>query len=260
MMNVYEAMGICTTVDDTPSAGKYTKTFGLRTTQTPTNQGRHFTRLNTNSIGGSDAESENIDIVGMLLRGLHIECSESSPVAQQIAQWGCSYVKTASTDKITAVNLDLGPYKWEERSFPVFTYNSETIQAHITGWSFDVQNTTMFMAPDSNGLYVNGYYVPHTTITTTLEIVPYGKNAFEIIRTPLGSYLTDLDLTVKFFKNATTHYAQWVHDKVYCYPFTIKVKKQSGYHERYFMRMGQLDTGSIVPTEVNTLDDDYYET
>ena len=97
MINVYEAMGICTTVDDTPSASLYTKTFGLRTTQTPTNQGRHWERLNTNSIGGSDAESEYIDIVGMLLRGLHIECSESSPVAQQIVQWGCAFTKEKCT-------------------------------------------------------------------------------------------------------------------------------------------------------------------
>ena len=253
-MQLYPSMGICTTADDTPSASLYTHTFGIRTAQTPTNQGRHWERENT-----TDAESERIDILGMLCRTHHIECSETQPVGVQLLNWGCAFTLNAATDDITAAQADDIPFKWTHFTFPTFTYNSETIEAYITGWSFDVQNTVMFFNPDSTGYHQVGRYVPQTTLSTTLEIIPYGKNAFELVRTKLGGYLTDLDLTVKCARSATD-YVQWVHDKCYCFPFTLRAVKDPGTVERYFLRMVQLDTGSLVPTAVDDYDDDYYET
>lgn len=256
-MQLYPSLGKCTTVDDTPAANLYTHTMAIRTTQTPTNQGRHWERENT-----TDAESERIDILGMLCRSHHIECSESQPTAVQLLNWGCAFTKNTGTDDITKSQADDKPFKWSMFAFTCLLNDagSTALEADIIGWSFDVLNSIMFIAPDSNGYYQKGKYVPQTTITTTLEIYPYGHNAFELIRTKLGSYTTDLDLTVVATRTAVNDLITWTHDKCYCYPFTIKMSKDAGYVERYFLRMVQLDTGSIVPVVVDDYDDDYYET
>jgi hypothetical protein len=123
-----------------------------------------------------------------------------------------------------------------------------------------VVNTLHFTGLDSSGYYTIGKYVPLTYLTTTLEIIPYGKNAFELIRTNLGSYAAGgLDLTVKCARTATD-YVQWVHDKCYCQPFVLKAEKKPGARERYVLVLSQMDTGSLVPTAVDDYDDDYYET
>lgn len=253
-MHLYPSIGKCVTTDNTP-AGYNTHTMGIRTTQTPTNQGRHWERENT-----TDAESERIDILGMLCRSHHIECSEAQPVGVQMLNWGCAFTKNSATDDITRSQADDIPFKWHNFTFPTFTYDSDTIEAHVVGWSFDVQNSIMFIAPDSSGYYQKGKYVPQTTISTTLEVLPYGKNAYELIRTKLGAYITDLDLTVVATRTALVDLITWTHDKCYCYPFTIKMAKDAGYVERYFLRMVQLDTGSIVPVVIDDYLDDYYET
>lgn len=252
-MNLYPALGGCVTADDTPSAGLYTKTFSIRTSQTPTNQGRHWEREND-----TPAESERIDIFRMMLNHLHIECSQAVPVALQRNKWGCAYTKSSGTDEITPSQCTDRPYRWSDLTFPTFTYNSETIEATIIGWAFDVVNTLHYTGLTSNRFSI-GRYIPLTYVVTTLEINPYGHNIFELIDTELESYLTDVDLTVKCARSATD-YTQWVHDKVYCQPFVIAAEKAPGSIERYVIVLSQLSTGSITPTEVNAYDDDYYET
>jgi hypothetical protein len=260
-MNLYPAMGACSTVDDSPSANLYTHTITLRTGQTPSNQGRHLERENI-----TDAESERIDILGMMCQSSHIECSELNPIATQRNKWGCAYTKASSTDDITRSEADDIPFKWSDFTFPTFTYNSETIEAHIVGWGFDVINTIRFTGLDANGYFSVGKFIPTTMITTTLEIIPYGKNAFELLRTPLttiGSrtgYATDLDLTVKCTRHTTNDYVQWAHDKMYCQPFVISSTKARAAHERYLLVLSQMDTGSLTITAVDDYDDDYYET
>lgn len=254
---LYPSMGVCVTQDDTPDTDLYTHTMGIRTTQTPTWQGRHWERENI-----TDAESERIDILGMLLRSHHIECSEAQPVAVQLLNWGCAFTLNTGTDDIARSQADDVPFKWGNFAFTCLLNDagSTPLEADIIGWSFDIQNTILFIGPDDDGYFQKGKYVPQTRISTTLEIFPYGHNAFELIRTPLGKYVTDLDLTVVATRTALNDLITWTHDKCYCYPFTIKVTKDPGYVERYFLRMVQLDTGSIVPVVVDDYDDDYYET
>lgn len=249
-MQLYPAMGVCTTVEATPNV----HTFGIRTTQTPLNMGRHFERENI-----TDAESERIDILGMMINHCHMECSEASPVAIQHNKWGVGYTKNSSTDDIASAVFTDEPFKWSMFSFPTFTYNSETVEADIIGWSFDTINTLHFTGLDTGGNYSIGKYIPLTYITTTLEIIPYGHNAFELIRTPLGSYATDLDLVVKTARNATTDYIEWTHDKMYCQPYTVTTEKRSGAIERYILVLSQLDTGSCVPVAKDQYNKVYYE-
>jgi len=261
-MQLYPSMGKCTTVDNVDingdaAVGTYQKTMALRTAQTPTWQGRHWERENT-----TDAESERIDILGMLCRSHHIECSEAQPLGVQLLNWGVAFTLNTGTDDIARSQADDKPFRWNNFAFTVLLPDagSTPLEADIIGWSFDIQNTIMFIAPDSSGYYQKGKYIPQTFISTTLEIFPYGKNAFELIRTPLGSYTTDLDLTVLATRTTLIDEIKWTHDKCYCYPFTIKVTKDPGIVERYFLRMVQLDTGSIVPIVAGDYDDDYYET
>ena len=241
----------------TTTQGVSTHTMGIRTTQTPTNQGRHWERENT-----TDAESERIDILGMLCRSHHIECSEAQPVGAQILNWGCGFTKNTATDDIARSQADDEPFRWNNFTFSVLLNDagSTALEADIIGWAFDIQNSIMFIAPDSNGYYQKGKYVPQTTISTTLEIMPYGHNAYELIRTKLGAYTTDLDVTVTATRTATYDKITWTHDKCYCFPFTIKASKDPGSVERYFLRMVQLDTGSIVPVVVDYYPVEYYET
>ena len=251
-INLYPAMGVCSTTEATPNVHAIT----LRTGQTPTNQGRHFERENV-----TDAESERIDILGMMLNSLHLECSEAAPVGVQHNKWGCAFTKNSSTDDIArAANTD-EPFKWSDFSFPTFTYNSETIEANIIGWAFDVVNTLHFTGLDTNGYYSIGKIIPLTYITTTLEIKPYGKNAFELIRTKFESYATDLDLVVKCGRPraSTTDYIQWTHDKLYCQPFIIAAEKAPGRMERYILVMSQLDTGSLAIEAKDAYNNNFYE-
>jgi hypothetical protein len=249
-MNLYPAMGVCTTTEATPNVHE----IRIRTTQTPTNQGRHLERENTTA-----AESERIDILGMMLNHHHTECSEASPLAIQHNKWGCAFTKSTSTDEITPSIADDEPFKWNHFSFPTFTYNSETIEANIVGWAFDVINTLFFTGLDTTKFYSIGKLIPLTYITTTLEIVPYGHNAFELIRTNLESYATDLDLTVKAARNATTDYVQWTHDKMYCQPFVISAEKTPAKVERYLLVMSQLDTGSLEIQAKDQYNNNFYE-
>ena len=44
-------------------------------------------------------------------------------------------------------------------TFPTFTYNSETIEADIVGWGFDVQNTVRITGLDSVRVSSEGHEV-----------------------------------------------------------------------------------------------------
>lgn len=231
-------------------------TMGIRTAQAPVNMGRHWEREND-----TPAEDEEIDIIGMSLNTFHAECSEAFPVAVQTLDWNVNFTLNtdAATDDIPALDLGIEPYKWSMFTFPTFTYGGVTIEADIIGWAFDVQNTVRITGLDSGGYYEKAKYVPLTMINTSLEILPYGRNAFELLRTPLESYATDLDLTVKCARDATTDYIEWTHDKCYCKPYTLSALKRPGSVERYFLVMAQLNTGSVVPVAKDYYNNDYYE-
>jgi len=249
-MNLYPAMGICSTTEATPNIHD----ISLRTGQTPTNQGRHWERENPTA-----AESERIDILGMMLNSLHIECSEASQIAVQHNKWGCSYTKNTGTDDIAAAILTDRPFRWEDFAFPTFTYNSETIEATIIGWAYDVVNTLYFTGLDTTKRYSIGKIIPLTYIVTTLETTPFGHNVYELIRTDLESYLSDVDLVVKTSRNTTTDYVQWSHDKVYCQPFVITAEKAPGGVEKYLLVLSQLSTGSIAIQAKDQYNNDHYE-
>jgi hypothetical protein len=256
--NLYPFYGICAT---TGVSDPYTHTMGIRTTQTPINMGRHWQRVNTTT-----AENELIDILGMLPYSTHIECSELVTVAQQFNNWMVAYTKNTSTDLITTPTaITKRPFRWEDFTFPTFTYNSETVEADIIGWSHDVMCGLRWVNPDSTyrattgmSYYTKGKILNFQLLATTLEIIPYGHNAFELIRTALSKYATDLDLTVKCARTATD-YCQWTHDKLYCTPYDISVNKTPGSVESYLLTMHQLNTGSCVPVALDYLDINRYE-
>lgn len=262
--NLYPFYGKCTTADNTPDTDLYTHTMAIRTTQTPINMGRHWERENT-----TDAESERIDILGMLPYSSHIECSELVQVAKQFNNWMVAYTKNTATDDISRPTTldDVAPYRWEDFTFPVFTYGGVTVEADIVGWSHDIMNGLSWLTPDrtylattGNSYYTKGKILNFQLLATTLEIKPYGHNAFELIRQILSKYATDVDLTVKCLRHATDDFIQWTHDKTYCTPFDIAVNKVPGSVETYLLTLHQLDTGSCVPVVVDDLIDDYYET
>lgn len=254
-MQLYPSVGLVTTADNTPGAGDYTHTGAIRTTQTPLNMGRHLERENI-----TDAESERIDIFGMLCNYHHIECSQAFPTATQSLDWSVASTLNTGTDDIPSSICDDKPFKWEHFTFPTFTYGGETIEADILGWSLDIQNTTRLVGLDSTKKFSIGKYIPLTYISATIQIFPYGHNAFELIRTALEGYATDLDLTVVATRTAATDLITFTHDKLYCSPFDIAQYKTPGSVETYYMRMHQLNTGSFVPVSVDKYDDDYYET
>jgi len=235
--------------------GVSTHTMAIRTTQAPVYMGRHWERENDTAT-----EDEEIDMIGLSLNSYHAECSETFSVAVQSLDWNVNFTLNtdAATDDIPALDLDIEAFKWSMFTFPTFTYNSETIEADIVGWAFDVQNTVRITGLDSGGYFEKAKYIPLTMITTTLEIIPYGRNANELIRTPLGSYATDLDLTVKCARSAND-YIQWTHDKCYGRPYTLAALKRPGSVERYFLAMSQLNTGSIVPVALDYYNNNYYE-
>jgi hypothetical protein len=262
-MQLYPALGGCSTADDTPSAGLYTHTFSLRTGQDPVNMGRHWERENT-----TDAESERIDILGMGCTFLHMECSEMVPIATQRLKWLSAFTKNSSTDDIAAASLTDIPFKWSNFSgnFTV-TYNSVNLhdKMEIVGWAFDVINTVRFTGLDSDGYYSKGKYIPTSTVVTTLEVIPNNNDVFGLFRTPyttIGSrtgYATDLDVVVKCQRTATD-YIQWTHDKCYCNPVILSAEKTRASHERYLLILTQTGAGSISVVAVDDYDDDYYET
>jgi hypothetical protein len=203
----------------------------------------------------------------MLNQSHHIECSLASTVAVQSLSWLTAYTKNTATDNIDPSVVDDRPFDWKDFSFPTFTYNSETIEADILGWAFDINNTVRVSGLDStyaattgNSYYTNGRYIPPTYISVTLHIRPYGRNAFELIRTALEKYATDLDLTVLAKRTADRDQVTFTHDKLYCSKFDIASVQTPDTTEEYFMRMWQLNTGSFVPVTIDDYIDDYYET
>ncbi len=254
---LYPAYGQSSDQNNVP-VGFNTHTLALRIAQTPLNMGRHWERR---SIAGTPpAEYESIDMLGMSLNTYHAECSEAFSVAVQTLDWNVNQTLNtgATTDDITMVDLTIEPFKWEHFTFPTFTYNSETIEADIVGWAHDVRNTVRITGLDSGKRFEKAKYIPLTLITTTLEIIPFGRNAFEIIRTPLNTYLTDLDLTVNMVKTANEDQIIITQDKCYCRPYTLSALKRPGSVERYFMILSQLNTGSSVPVIIDGNDDDHY--
>lgn len=250
---LFPAMGICSTTEATPNIHAITQ----RTTQTPLNMGRHWERRKDDS-----GEYEVIDMLGLSLNTYHVECSEAFPVAVQTLDWNVNNTLNtdATTDDITLTEHADEPFKWNMFTFPTWSYNSEDpLETNIIGWAFDVQNTIRITGLDSDGLFEQAKYIPLTSITTTLELRPYGRNPFELIRKKLESYDTDLDLTVKCARNATTDYIQWTHDKLYCQPYTLSAMKRSGSVERYFLVMAQLNTGSLAIEAKDVYNKAYYE-
>lgn len=240
------------TTEATPNVHALT----IRTSQTPVYCGRHLERENE-----TDAESERIDIFGMLPQNLHMECAEISPVATQSATWITCKTLTTGTDDIakpTAISEDA--FEWTQFTFPTFTYSGETLEADIIGWGFDIQNNVRVHSLDSGGCWIKGKMNHYAVLSVTLDIIPYGKNAFELIRTSLDGYHVDgLDLTVKMARNATTDYIQFTHNNLYCQPFSIKAVSIGEWYEGYRMQMHQLSSGSLAIEIKDAYNNDYYE-
>lgn len=254
--NLYPAFGPVTTLENNPSAGIHTHNFVVRTSQTPVPMGRHLERENE-----TPAEDEEIDMMGMLMDRYHIEVSEADTKAKQQALWRIAFTLNtdATTDDITKpAALSENGFEWNDVSFPIFTFGGETIEADIRGWAFDVNNDLGW-----SGLVASRYTVGKMKkildVSVTLNLVPKGRNLFELIRTALESYATDVDLTVKLARNATTDYIQFTHDKMYCYPFDIRPAQKDDWFEGYMVRFHQLKAGSLVPQAIDAYNNDYYE-
>lgn len=252
--DLFPAMGVCSTTEATPNIHAITIRAGANR-QVPLNMGRHLQRVNPIS-----AENEIIDVFGMLLATYHAECTElGNQGATQSSSWITTFTKNTSVDLLTPATVTDEPFKWHMFTFPVYTYGGETIEADIIGWSFDVINSVIWVVLDSSGFYTKGKYLPYMFVSTTIELNPFGHNPFELTRTKLESYLTDVDLTVKCARNATTDYIQWTHDKCYTIPFTIAANKQPGSFERYFLQNFQLNTGSIGIEAKDVYNKSHYE-
>ena len=255
---LYPFMGACTTVEATPNV----HTISPRSSQTPLNHGRHLEIENE-----TDAESERIDCMGLLPITYHAEISEVQPKATQISTWAVGFTKNTSTDDITEPTaITEEPFDWSQITFPTFTYNSETLEADILGWSFDVNNNVFWRGLDSGGKYSIGKMGSFVDISVTLNIVPTGKNMKELIRDTLnsstGQYIgasTDLDLTVKIARSAID-YVQFTHDKMYITPYDIVVPSRTKWFEGYFITLHQLNKGTDLEIEIKDIyNNDHYE-
>ena len=248
---LYPFMGACSTVEATPNV----HTISPRASQTPLNHGRHLEIENE-----TDAESERIDFMGMLPITYHCEMSEVQPKATQIATWGVAFTKSVGTDDITEPTVIADePFDWTGITFPTFTYNSETLECDILGWSFDVNNNVFWRGLDSGGRYSIGKMGNFVDISVTLNIVPTGKNTKELIRTVLESYATDLDLTVNLARSATDD-VEFTHDKMYMTPYDIVVPSRTKWIEGYFITLHQLNKGNDLETVIQDIyNNDHYE-
>ena len=255
--NLYPFFGPITTLDNNPSAGLYTHNGVKRSSQTPINMGRHIQRLNEDS-----GENEIIDLMGMLPVGFHAECTEVSSIAKQSTLWRVAFTKSTGVDLITRKELTQAPFQWPDFSFPTLTYNSETIEADVRGWAIDILNDVEWRGLDNTKHYSIGKVNQYTDIAITLNLVPTGKNLYELIRTVLESYATDVDITVKMGRpfDSVIDFLKFTHDKLYCYPFDIRPASKDDWYEGYMVRFHQLHTGSLTTQEINDLDDDHYET
>ena len=255
---LYPFFGPITTLDDDPSAGLYTHNGVKRSSQTPINMGRHIQRLNEDS-----GENEIVDCMGMLPTRWHAECTEVSSIATQSALWRVAFTKSTGVDLITRpTELIQAPFQWPDFTFPTLTYNSETIEADVRGWAIDIVNDVEWRGLDNTKHYSVGKMNKYIDIAITLNLVPTGKNLFELIRTVLESYATDVDITVKMGRpyDSVIDFLKFTHDKLYCYPFDIIPSSKDSWYEGYMVRFHQLSTGSLTTQEINDLVDDHYET
>ena len=248
---LYPFIGKCSTVEATPNV----HTVSPRESQTPLNHGRHIEIQNE-----TDAESERIDTSGMLPITYHCECSEAQTKATQIATWATAFTKNTGTDTITEPSaIAEEPFDWTGITFPTFTYNSETLEADIIGWSFDVNNNVFWRGLDSGGKYSIGKMGNFVDISVTLNVVPTGKNMKELIRTALESYATDLDLTVNLARSATDD-IEFTHDKMYMTPYDIVAPSRTKWIEGYLITLHQLNLGNDLEIIIQDIyNNDFYE-
>ena len=251
---LYPALGVCSTTEGTPNDHAITK----RVAQTPIYSGRHSEQVNVDT-----GESHITDMFSMLLKSYHAECSERGTKATQTASW--RYMKSlvdASCDTITRPTVLTDKiFSWNDFTFPIFTYGGDTIEARIIGWSFDVNNVIDWYGL-SSGIFTVGEMHNYEDISVTLAIIPTGRSCRELIRTVIESYATDLDLTVKMARNATTDYVQFTHDKLYATPYDIIPGHIKGWKEGYFLTMHQLGGASLGSLAIEVKDkynDNYYE-
>lgn len=248
---LYPFYGTCSTTEATPNV----HAISIRTTQTPKNHGRHLEIEND-----TDAEAERIDMFGLLPASYHVEMREGQSKGVQTALWHTAKTLSTGTDDITKPTVIAEhPFDWSQITFPTFTYNSETLEVDILGWSFDIKNNVFWRALDSGGRYSVGKIGSYNNVSVTLNIVPTGKNVKELIRTALESYATDLDLTAKIARNATTDYVQFTHDKMYCFPFDIIPPSRNNWFEGYMITLHQLNTGSLAIEVKDAYNKAYYE-
>jgi len=237
--------GACTTTEGSPDQ----HVWAIRTT----NQPPYYIPIHTERENDTDAESERWDLLGCVGKTWHIACSEEKTLALQDVD--IDFAKHVAGNDIaepTPVEDSHRSLEWGDFTLPTFTYNSETIEADILGFDWTL----------TNKVYLGGFVAHYPTrgllfncdIQVKLRIMPDGKNIFELLRTRLVDYLTDIDITWKFTETAN-RYIQGVHDKTYCQPFDVRCINA----EVYDVTFHQLDTGSFVPTEHNELDDDWYE-
>lgn len=254
---LYPFLGKCVTTEATPNV----HAISVGTSQNPLAMGRHLERENETS-----AESDRTDMMGMLPVTLHMECTELTPLAIQSSLWRIARIlpQLAGDGAIDDIDKPTGisetPFQWSDFTFPTFTYNSETIEATIRGWSFDVTNEVFWRAPDANKYFLIGKIGQLLDLSVTLNLVPTGKNLVELLKTiTLEDYLTDVDLVVKPARDAATDYIQWTHDKLYCSPFDIVTASRDSWYEGYMVTFHQLDTGSLAVESKDAYNKSYYE-
>ena len=268
---LYYAVKGCTTTDDSPSGGLYTHVYATSTTRATTvpsfaiyqritndDSGNTMLHLYTGCVIHGFAITAGLDGVAQLT--LDIRFANVVTANQLVTGGGGTGEPGFGVLKAYTLDYTSITYKYATTSYPgschgfEITYIDGTVVHKVAGDEFPSEALN---GPRDIRVILD--FSPKSTkaITDTL-IAPIDPTTSD----------TDLDITIKMYRNATNDYTEFAFEKLWCintpdgtWDFQIEDAIFLTQKPEFILKPTSFETGAkLTITEVNALDDDRYET
>lgn len=257
----------CTTTDDTPSAGKYTHVYANTTARThPVPSFALYERV-------TNADTDNnfyYLYTGCVVHSFTITGGISQNTIQLVIDLRFANVvaATALTSPGEPTFGTLSNYTFDRTSI-TFTKATVAYAAGVHGFRITYIDGTV-LDKAANEIYPGRAAHGNRDIQCGLDIAPMQIEVLQdLLTSPLAAATaSDLDLTIKMYRDATNDYTQFAWEKIWSintpdatWDLEIEGNKYLTLSPDFIIKPTAYETGAkLTITEVNALDDDRYET
>ncbi|MCJ7481519.1 MAG: hypothetical protein MUO31_00985 [Thermodesulfovibrionales bacterium] len=254
----------CTTTDNTP-AGYYTHAYVTTTAQLSPPPTFQMVYKIVNYESGNNI---NALFVGCVLSGVAISIPQNGK-AQLTLDIKFARVIASNTPVALTTYPDWGVLKAYDHATMTIKKTDTSYPGTILSADIVYNDGTVLFKP-VNELYASEALNGNPDIQVRLNFAPKDETfAADTMTAPLApATASDIDISIKLWRNITTDYTEFAFEKCWCidsadgtWDFELETAIMMQHSTTFIIKPVTFETGAkLTITEVNSLDDDRYET